>query len=47
MRRIIEKHKGEIIFLNVVEAGEGQKLVSAIDTEGEYTKILKKQPRRY
>jgi amino acid transporter/nucleotide-binding universal stress UspA family protein len=39
---IAKKHQGEIIFLNVVEVGEGQKLMSALDTENSYTKLLEK-----
>ena len=39
---VAKKHQGEIIFLNVVEVGEGQKLMSALDTEGNYTKLLEK-----
>jgi amino acid transporter/nucleotide-binding universal stress UspA family protein len=39
---VAKKHQGEIIFLNVVEVGEGQKLMSALDTEGNYTKLLDK-----
>ena len=39
---VAKKHQGEIIFLNVVEVGEGQKLMSALDTENNYTKLLEK-----
>jgi nucleotide-binding universal stress UspA family protein len=39
---VSKKHQGEIIFLNVVEVGEGQKLMSALDSEGNYTKLLEK-----
>jgi nucleotide-binding universal stress UspA family protein len=39
---VAKKHQGEIIFLNVVEVGEGQKLMSALDTENSYTKLLEK-----
>jgi amino acid transporter/nucleotide-binding universal stress UspA family protein len=39
---IAKKHHGEIIFLNVVEVGEGQKLISALDTENNYTNLLEK-----
>lgn len=39
---VAKKHQGEIIFLNVVEVGEGQKLISALDNENNYTKLLEK-----
>jgi amino acid transporter/nucleotide-binding universal stress UspA family protein len=39
---VAKKHKGEIIFLNVVEVGEGRKLMSALDAENNYTKLLDK-----
>ena len=39
---VAKKHQGEIIFLNVVEVGEGQKLMSALDNENNYTKLLEK-----
>ncbi|HKJ82137.1 MAG TPA: amino acid permease [Ignavibacteriaceae bacterium] len=39
---IAKKHNGEMIFLNVIEVGEGQKLVSALDDQSDYTKLLDK-----
>ena len=39
---IAKKHNGEMIFLNVIEVGEGQKLVSALGDQSDYTKLLDK-----
>ncbi len=39
---VAKKHNGEIIFLNVVEVGEGQKLLSAMESNDDYTRLIQK-----
>lgn len=41
-KAVAKKHNGEIIFLNVIEVSEGQKLISALDTQNNYTALIDK-----